>query len=261
MKQSHGSNVFFSFYPNDHLNDVNLRVCHATAKGVWMDMVCLMAQGKPFGYLRIEPSTAGDPGPAPANVTPYATPTTQPPSRPSGVPSGTPTTRPSARASGVPGGEMKRDVVVSKSGSLEADLARLISQPEDLVRWAIQHLESNGVFSRDSSGVIYSRRMVRWFKLREERTLRAKLAYQKRMKEKGLEAPGRALKSGVAPGTPVAIPNSAAVGTPSGAPDGGANTKATTKDKTPPLTPPRSAGRGTGGLVPIAERIERSRTK
>ena len=45
------------FYPGDYRRDERLRQCSAAARGVWMDMLCIMHQGTPYGYLRDE---AGD---------------------------------------------------------------------------------------------------------------------------------------------------------------------------------------------------------
>lgn len=47
----------FQFYPSDYLNDLRLRQCSAAARGIWVDMFCLMNQGTPYGHLRDE---AGD---------------------------------------------------------------------------------------------------------------------------------------------------------------------------------------------------------
>ncbi len=44
----------FQFYPGDYLRDMRLRQCSAESRGVWMDMLCLMHQGLPYGHLRDE---------------------------------------------------------------------------------------------------------------------------------------------------------------------------------------------------------------
>lgn len=43
----------FLFYPADWLRDTALRTCSITARGLWMDMICYMHQGKPYGYLKV----------------------------------------------------------------------------------------------------------------------------------------------------------------------------------------------------------------
>jgi len=43
---------WMKFYPSDWLGDVGLRSCSAAARGIWMDMLCLMHQSEPIGYLR-----------------------------------------------------------------------------------------------------------------------------------------------------------------------------------------------------------------
>ncbi len=41
----------FQFYPGDWLNDVALRACSSAARGLWIDMICIMVQCEPFGTL------------------------------------------------------------------------------------------------------------------------------------------------------------------------------------------------------------------
>lgn len=43
----------FQFYPSDWLHDLSLRVCSVGARGLWIDMLCLMHQGAPYGYLKV----------------------------------------------------------------------------------------------------------------------------------------------------------------------------------------------------------------
>lgn len=43
----------FQFYPGDWLNDAALRMCSVGARGLWMDMLCLMHQGSEYGYLKV----------------------------------------------------------------------------------------------------------------------------------------------------------------------------------------------------------------
>lgn len=39
------------FYPRDWLAHPGLRMCSLAARGLWIDMVCLMHSGEPYGYL------------------------------------------------------------------------------------------------------------------------------------------------------------------------------------------------------------------
>jgi hypothetical protein len=41
----------FQFYPNDWRCDIALQRCSAAARGVWIDMLCLMHDGEPYGHL------------------------------------------------------------------------------------------------------------------------------------------------------------------------------------------------------------------
>ena len=43
----------FQFYPGDWLQDAPLRSCSIGARGLWADMLCLMHQGSPYGYLKV----------------------------------------------------------------------------------------------------------------------------------------------------------------------------------------------------------------
>lgn len=43
----------FQFYPGDWLRSTDLRSCSVAARGLWMDMLCLMHEGTPYGYLRV----------------------------------------------------------------------------------------------------------------------------------------------------------------------------------------------------------------
>lgn len=42
----------FQFYPGDWLKDLNLRRCSAAARGVWIDILCLMHDSDEYGVLR-----------------------------------------------------------------------------------------------------------------------------------------------------------------------------------------------------------------
>ncbi len=43
----------FQFYPSDWLRDTALRSCSIAARGLWMDMICFMHEGTPYGYLKV----------------------------------------------------------------------------------------------------------------------------------------------------------------------------------------------------------------
>lgn len=43
----------FMFYPGDWLRSADLRSCSVGARGLWIDMICLMHEGTPYGYLRV----------------------------------------------------------------------------------------------------------------------------------------------------------------------------------------------------------------
>jgi hypothetical protein len=43
----------FQFYPSDWLRDTALRSCSTGARGLWMDMICFMHEGNPYGYLKV----------------------------------------------------------------------------------------------------------------------------------------------------------------------------------------------------------------
>ena len=43
----------FQFYPGDWLNDARLRMVSVGARGLWIEMICLMHQGSEYGYLKV----------------------------------------------------------------------------------------------------------------------------------------------------------------------------------------------------------------
>lgn len=43
----------FQFYPSDWLSDTALRMCSEGARGIWMDMICYMHEGVPYGHLKV----------------------------------------------------------------------------------------------------------------------------------------------------------------------------------------------------------------
>lgn len=43
----------FQFYPGDWLQDAALKTVSLSAQGLWINMLCLMHQGNPYGYLKV----------------------------------------------------------------------------------------------------------------------------------------------------------------------------------------------------------------
>ncbi len=43
----------FQFYPQDWLSASEVRACSVSARGLWIDMICLMHQGEPYGHLTL----------------------------------------------------------------------------------------------------------------------------------------------------------------------------------------------------------------
>lgn len=95
-------NPWIKFYPSDWRSDPRLRMCGVAARGLWIEMLCLMHEAIPYGHLLIEGKAPND-----------------------------------------------------------TQLAMLAGIPLDQVTNLLGELESAGVFSRSSKGVIYSRRLVR----------------------------------------------------------------------------------------------------
>ncbi|WP_457662119.1 hypothetical protein [Sinorhizobium medicae] len=90
------------FYPSDWLGDPALRTCSYAARGLWVDMLCLMDAAKPRGHLKL--------------------------------------------------GRQKVDAQT---------LATLTNGTPRLVEKLLAELQKAGVFSVNSRGTIYSRKMVR----------------------------------------------------------------------------------------------------
>lgn len=44
----------FQFYPPDWRNDPGLRLCSMAARGLWIEMMCLMHEGEPYGHLTLQ---------------------------------------------------------------------------------------------------------------------------------------------------------------------------------------------------------------
>jgi hypothetical protein len=43
----------FQFYPKEWIWDFELRQCSPAARGLWVDLLCLMHEGQPYGHLTI----------------------------------------------------------------------------------------------------------------------------------------------------------------------------------------------------------------
>lgn len=43
----------FQFYPNDWMSHAALRMCSIQARGLWMDMMCIMHGCDPYGHLMV----------------------------------------------------------------------------------------------------------------------------------------------------------------------------------------------------------------
>jgi hypothetical protein len=43
----------FQFYPSDWLRDTALRSCSIGARGLWIDLICYMHDGTPYGHLKV----------------------------------------------------------------------------------------------------------------------------------------------------------------------------------------------------------------
>lgn len=96
------ANPWMKFYPSDWRSDQALRVCSLAARGLWIEMLCVMHTAIPYGHLLINGSPVSD-----------------------------------------------------------TQLAMLAGIPSEQVAALVGELETAGVFSRTSKGVIYSRRMTR----------------------------------------------------------------------------------------------------
>lgn len=100
----------FQFYPGDWMKDPNLRRCSRAARGMWVDMLCLMFECEDRGVL----ATGGEPW-------------------------------------------SDEDIAAAVGGDLSDGLA------------CISELLRKGVAHRNTSGAIFSKRMVRDEQIRQER--------------------------------------------------------------------------------------------
>jgi hypothetical protein len=116
----------FQFYPGDWLRATDLRACSVGARGLWIDMICLMHEGTPYGYLKVG------------------------------------------------------DKVI-----LSPNLARIVGASLPEVEGWLCELQEAGVFSRDPSGCIFSRRMIKDESIRESRASGGKLGGNPALKDRG----------------------------------------------------------------------------
>ena len=252
---------FLMFAVQDQLNDLELRTCHPFARAVWWDLLCIMAGGQPYGHLAVTPpKRSQSPVATPGGIAP-------------GVPPGTPPGTPQATPHGVPCGVSQTVYDIPENGSLEASIHVRLGYSREEFSWAIQHLEERRVFSRNTQGIIFSRRMVRDDQRHADKVKRAKSAYEKRIRAQAAapaagqpKPPGTTTKnatpSGIPPGTPPGTPPPPAAGTPVARPAGVPpapphNQNQNYKNQSPPAPPlPRGgARRETGKSKKTAEAL------
>lgn len=53
-------NPWFKFFPSDYRADTALRCCSIAARGIWMEMLCIMHEAIPYGHLVINGSAVSD---------------------------------------------------------------------------------------------------------------------------------------------------------------------------------------------------------
>ena len=224
---------FLMFAINDHMNDIGVRLSPAFARGVWLDLICLMAAGEPYGYLRWDtysPETPPHQHP-PQATPPTSTPPSTPPRRP--PPSDEDTWTPSTGAPALP-----------SNGSLETLLPYLTNTPAEVVEKALKILERNRVFERVKegklAGVIYSRRMKRD---EENRQLKSKIAKEAQKKAQAKRGGAGAGARDPQEATPTSTPPTSTPPTapPPGDPPLRTRTRTTVSTTTPP-TPPSQGG-------------------
>jgi len=104
MKRREKKLLWIKFYPSDWQAEATLRSCSLASKGLWIEMLGLMAHSVRHGYLC--KMNRSDPMPP-------------------------------------------------------EDLAKILGEPVDEIKSLLQELEGNGVFSKNSDGFIYSRRLLK----------------------------------------------------------------------------------------------------
>ena len=117
-----GKYPWMMFYPADHRADPAVRMCSIAARGLWVELICLMHEAEPYGHLLSK------------------------------------------------GARISTQKLAMVAGVAEIDIESLLAE-----------LENHGVFSRDDSGVIYCRRMVRDFRKRERNAENGKLGGNPRL--------------------------------------------------------------------------------
>lgn len=103
------------FYTTDWLEEPGLKLSSLAARGLWIDMLCIMSAAQPRGYLKV-------------NDKPLT----------------------------------------------EAQLAMLVRADVSEVTRLLKELDAQSVFSRNAQGVIYSRRIVRDEKIRQQNSRNGK---------------------------------------------------------------------------------------
>lgn len=239
---------FLQFAVNDHLSDVGLRSCHPFARAVWVDMLCLMAQGEPYGHLRLEPHGGRQTAKKGADSRARG----QARAAAGGTPSGTPHAPANGIPDGLAAGGAHTAYTVPVNGSLEFLLARISGVSEEEAAWSLAHLEEHNVYSRTPDGIIYSRRMVRDHAAHSARVERARTAYNRRQKKNQrkakTETDGTAdgAADGGASGTPSGTAHGRARAPASGTPHGPVRSRSIGSNKNPPNPPsPKRKGEPT----------------
>lgn len=110
MKRRSKKLIWIKYYPADWQAEPTLRTCSLASKGLWIEMLGLMAHSVRHGYL----CKMNSPEPMPPE-----------------------------------------------------DLAKMLGQSVDEIMRLLHELEGNGVFSRTTDGLIYSRRLLKDAKIRK----------------------------------------------------------------------------------------------
>lgn len=106
----------FQFYPADWRKDSALQSCSISARGLWIEMTCIMHECDPYGYLAVNGKALD-----------------------------------------------------------AAQLSRLVGESAGVVKKLLTELEDAGVFSRTTTGCVYSRRMVKDEHIRNTRAQAGKM--------------------------------------------------------------------------------------
>lgn len=128
----------FQFYPNDWYSDYKLRSVSLSARGLWIDILCIMHQSDKYGYL-------------PRVLAP----------NPIRIPV-------SKGVSSIDHVAMISDLIDANPGFC-SKLARMVSSSEEEIKESLFELARAHVFSFSCTGRVYSKRMVRDERLRNIR--------------------------------------------------------------------------------------------